>query len=226
MVQTDWVAGQVLKALKEKGLEDNTIVIFSADNGPESYAWKRAEKFKHYSMGDFRGLKQDVWEGGHHVPFIIKWPKQVEANSISNEVISQVDIMATLASITGIDLSKKAAPDSYNFTAVIKGEEYKSPLREATVHNTYKTKWGIRKGKWLYINDQSGGHREEPESFKKLKGYTDFKTEGLLFDMVNDSEQRVNLYDKHPEKIKEMDKLLQEYREREYSIKRNKPDFK
>jgi len=218
MVQTDWVAGQVLKALKEKGLEENTIIIFSADNGPEHYAWKRAEKYGHFSMGYFRGLKRDVWEGGHHVPLIIKWPGQVEAASISNEVISQVDIMATLASITGIDLSESAAPDSYNFTSVIKGKKYKSPVREATVHNTYETKWGIRKGKWLYINGKSGGHRKLPESFKKLTGYTDFNTDGLLFDMVDDPEQRINHYEKYPEKIKEMEKLLQEYRERGYSI--------
>lgn len=226
MVQTDWVAGEVLKALKEKGLEDNTIVIFSSDNGPERYAWERAENYGHFSMGDFRGLKLDVWEGGHHVPFIIKWPGQIEAESVSNEVISQVDIMATLASITGIDLPESSAPDSYDFTSVIKGEEYKSPLREATVHNTLPSKWGLRMGDWLYINASSGGYRVVPESFKKLRGYTDFDTKGILFNMKDDSEQRINLYEKYPEKIKEMDKLLQEYREKGYSVSRNKPDFK
>lgn len=219
MVQTDWVAGQVLKALKEKGFEENTIVIFSADNGTESYAWKRAEKYGHFSMGDFRGLKRDVWEGGHHVPFIIKWPEQIKANSVSNEVISQVDIMATLASITGIDLDKAEAPDSYNLTSVIKGEAYKSPLREATIHNTYNSIWGIRKDDWLYINNSTGGHRKLPESFKVLTGYKDFNTEGLLFNMANDSEQRVNLYEKYPEKIQEMDNLLKKYREKPYSVK-------
>lgn len=220
IVQTDWVAGQVLKALKSQGLEKNTIVIFSADNGPESYAWKRAEKYGHFSMGDFRGLKQDVWEGGHHVPFIIKWPGQVKAGSISNEVISQVDIMATLAQLTNIELPSNAAPDSYNFLAVIRGEAYNSPLREATVHNTYASTWGLRKGKWLYINDQSGGHRPLPPSFKELKGYTDFNTEGLLFDMEKDAEQRTNLYEKYPEKIIQMDSLLTKYRSQKKSVNR------
>ena len=97
MVQTDWVVGEVLSELKEQGLQDNTIVIFSSDNGPEAYAWERAEKYAHFSMGDFRGLKRDVWEGGHHVPLLIKWPKQIEAGSVSDEIISQVDIMATIA---------------------------------------------------------------------------------------------------------------------------------
>jgi len=226
LVQTDYVAGQVVEALKEKGLEENTIVIFSADNGTESYAWKRAEKYGHFSMGDFRGLKRDVWEGGHHVPFIIKWPGQVEPGSISNEVISQLDIMATLAVIVGIDLPENAAPDSYSFLPVIKGEDYNSPLREATVHNTYESKWGIRKGNWLYINHKTGGHREMPESFKKLTGYTDFDTPGLLFDMEHDSEQGVNLYEEYPEIIIEMDSLIQEYRNTSNSVKPNKDDIK
>src|SRR5690606_16610270 len=100
---------QVLKVLKAKGLDKNTIVIFSADNGPEKYAFERAEKYDHYSMGDFRGLKRDVWEGGHHIPFIVKWPGKVSPGSVSNEVISQVDIMATLAAAANIPLAEGAA---------------------------------------------------------------------------------------------------------------------
>ena len=208
MVQTDWVAGQVLNALKENGLEDNTIVIFSADNGTEGYAWERAIKYGHFSMGDFRGLKRDVWEGGHHVPFIVKWPGQIKAGSVSDEVISQVDIMKTLVEITRAEIPKNAAVDSYNFLPVWKGEKYESPLREATIHNTYKGKWGIRKGDWLYINNATGGHRELPEDFKELTGYADFDTPGILFNMKEDPEQRVNLYEKHPEKVKELGAYL------------------
>lgn len=219
MVQTDWVVGQVLAALKAQGLEDNTIVIFSADNGPENYAWPRAEKYGHFSMGDFRGLKRDVWEGGHHVPFIIKWPGEIAPNSVSEEVLSQVDIMATLAHFTGIELPETAAPDSYDFSAVMKGDKYDSPIREATIHNTFEDKWGIRKGDWLYINDPSGGHRVLPESFKALTGYTDFTTPGILFNMQEDPAQRVNLYEQYPEKVKELEALLEEYRAGESSVK-------
>ena len=85
MVQTDWVVGQVLETIKKQGLENNTLVIFSSDNGPENYAYVRAQKYNHFSMGDFRGLKRDVWEGGHHVPFIIKWPKKDKANSFQTK---------------------------------------------------------------------------------------------------------------------------------------------
>ncbi len=219
IVQTDWVAGQVLKALEEKGIADNTLVIFSADNGTEAYAWQRAVDYGHFSMGDFRGLKRDVWEGGHHIPFIIKWPGQIESQSISNEVISQVDVMATLVSITGAVLPDHAAPDSYNFLPVLKGEPIDAPIRETIIHNTYATKWGMRKGDWLYIDNSSGGHREMPEAFKNLTGYTDFDTQGLLFNMKDDPEQRINLYGNYPEKIKELAELLKSYRERSSSIR-------
>ncbi|WMI65095.1 arylsulfatase [Aestuariibaculum sp. YM273] len=218
MVQTDWVVGQVLKALKDNGFEDNTIVIFSADNGPEHYAWQRAVEYNHFSMGNFRGLKRDVWEGGHHVPFIVKWPSHTKPGSVSDEVISQVDIMATLSHVVGVELPENAAPDSYNLTPILNGEHYKKPLREAIVHNTYESKWGIRKGDWLYINSASGGHREMPQAFKNLTGYTDFETEGILFNMKDDPEQRTNLFEKYPEKINELENLLSNYREQGYSV--------
>ncbi|MGP1991303.1 sulfatase family protein [Zobellia laminariae] len=220
MVQTDWVAGQVLKALKTNGFEDNTIVIFTSDNGPERYAYERAEKYNHFSMGDFRGLKRDVWEGGHHVPFIIKWPNHIKAGTVSEEVISQVDIMATLAKITKTSIPENAAPDSYNLLPLLKGKKYKSPLREATVHNTYKDLWGLRKGKWLYINKPSGGQDKMPDFYLKLRGYKDFDTPALLFDMNKDPEQRNNIFEAHPDIIQEMSTILGAYREQGYSVKR------
>ena len=219
MVQTDWVAGQVLRALQEKGLAENTIVIFSSDNGPEHYAFERAETYQHLSMGDFRGLKRDVWEGGHHVPFIVRWPGTVAAGAVSDETISQVDMMATLAAVTQIDLPEQAAPDSYNLLPVFSGESYSSPLREATVHNTYENIWGLRQGQWLYINDSTGEHSKMPESFKALRGYQDFETKGLLFDLKSDPGQRNNLYTKHPDKIETMNKLLHTYRRQGYSVR-------
>ncbi|CAM3541265.1 sulfatase family protein [Zobellia roscoffensis] len=220
MVQTDWVAGQVLEALKTNGFEENTIVIFTSDNGPEKYAFERAEKYDHFSMGDFRGLKRDVWEGGHHVPFIIKWPGNIKEGTVSEEVISQVDIMATLANITNTTLHNKTAPDSYNLLPLIKGKKYKTPLREATVHNTYDGIWGLRKGKWLYINKSSGEHSKMPDSFKELRGYKDFDTPALLFDMNKDVEQRNNIFEAHPEVIVEMASLLKTYKDQGYSVKR------
>jgi arylsulfatase A-like enzyme len=217
--QTDCVAGQVIKALNDKGFDENTIVIFSSDNGTERQAWTRAEKYGHFSMGNDRGLKQDVYEGGHHVPFILKWAGVTKPGSVTNELISQIDLMATFASIIGIEMPENAAPDSYDLTLLLKGKKYKSSLREATIHNTYENNWGIRKGDWLYINSPTGSTREMPESFKKLRNYTNFTTPGLLFNMKNDPEQRINLYNKYPKKVNQMKLLLKEYRESKRTVK-------
>ncbi|GAA0878937.1 arylsulfatase [Algoriphagus jejuensis] len=212
MVQTDWVAGQVLQALKDQGLEENTIVIFTADNGTEAYAWPRALKYGHFSMGDFRGLKRDVWEGGHHIPFIVKWPGQIPAGSVSDQLLSQIDIMATVAALSGSEMPEKAAPDSYDFSQVWLGQPSDKPVREALVHNTNAKIWGIRKGDWLYINDSTGGLRKIPADFNELRGYTDFDTPGLLFNIKEDSGQRQNLYTSDSEKVSELAELLEKYR--------------
>jgi arylsulfatase A len=219
MVQTDWVVGEVLKTLKQNGLEENTIVIFTSDNGPERYAFARAGKYGHFSMGDFRGLKRDIWEGGHHVPFIVKWPNHIKSGTVSPEVISQVDIMATIGELLGVEVPEDAAPDSYSFVPVLLERDYPKPLREATVHNTYADKWAIRKENWLYINTQDGEHSKMPDSFKKLRNYQDFDAKALLFDLKNDPEQRKNLYLEETVKAKELEELLTVYRKSERTKK-------
>ena len=220
VVQTDWVVGQVLQALKEQGLSENTLIIFTSDNGPEKYAFARAEKYQHYSMGEFRGLKRDVWEGGHHVPFLVKWPNKIAAGSVSDEVISQVDIMATLAEITHITLSKTAAPDSYNLLPLLSGKKYELPLRQATVHNTFKDTYALRQGKWLYINQPTGEHSVMPNAFANKNLFSKFTSATLLFDLEKDPGQRTNLQTQYPEKIKQMNMLLEQYRQQGYSVLR------
>jgi len=218
MVQTDWVAGQVIDALKKNGLDDNTLVIFTSDNGPEKYAYQRAEQYGHYSSGDFRGLKRDVYEGGHHVPFIIKWPSKIQAGAVSTEVISQVDIMATLAAITQSALPKNSASDSYDISPILFNQKYHSPLREATVQHTKKDTYALRQGKWLFINKKSGQHTKAPKSYNQQHGYKSFQTGSLLFDLAADPGQRTNLHAKYPEKVTAMEKLLNKYRKQSYSV--------
>jgi arylsulfatase A len=216
LYQTDWVTGQILNALKEKGFDDNTIVIFSSDNGPEHYAFERARKYGHYSMGEFRGLKRDVWEGGHRVPLIIKWPGQVKEGSVSGKLISQIDFMATLTAAAGIELPANAAPDSYNFLPELKGDASGIAGREVLIHNTNANKWAVRKGSWLYISDKTGQHTDMPEFFKNLREYADFETDGLLFNLEEDPGQRINLYDQYPEIVNELKGLLTDQKAKGY----------
>lgn len=212
--QSDYIAGQVLKALKEKGLEENTIVIFSADNGPEKYAYPRIEKFDHYSMGTLRGLKRDIYEGGHRVPCIVKWLGKIKAGSVSNEVINQVDIMSTVAEIVGYKLNSEVAVDSYNILPVLKSETYKSPLREATIQNTKENMYAVRKGNYVLINASTGQYTGAPASYHEKSGYPKPSKKGgpQLFDLSSDLSQKKDLAKEKPELVKEMQKLLERYR--------------
>ena len=108
--------------LRECGIESNTIVIFSSDNGPEFYAYARDEKYDHWSAAPFRGLKRDMYEGGHHVPFLLKWPGVTKPGAVTDALISQVDVMATLAELTNFELPRDAAADSHDFLPWLKGE--------------------------------------------------------------------------------------------------------
>jgi len=220
MVETDAMVGKVLDILEKKGIADNTIVIFTADNGAENLAFQRLEEFEHWSSGKFRGVKKDLYEGGHRVPFIVRWTGNIESGSKSNEVISQVDLTATLASIVGHKLSNDVAIDSYDFLPVWKGEEYESPLRTATVQNTVPKKYALRQGEWVYINTNTGVTGNSPQFIKEYKesylqhfDLTSFpkNSKGLLFNLKEDPRQSENLYSQEPERVKEMNALLNKY---------------
>lgn len=214
MIETDAMVGKVTAALEKKGFLENTIVIFTADNGAENLGFDRLEKFDHWSSGEFRGLKRDIYEGGHRVPFIVSWPGKIKEGSHSAEVVSQVDFAATFAKITGYKLNNKEAIDSYNLLPVLTGKDYQKPLRTATVQNTDKGKYALRQGNWVYLNTSSGAARKEKKEYLEhfdLKTYPK-ETPGLLFNLKEDPRQSKNLYKQHPEKVAAMEKLLNAYR--------------
>lgn len=212
MHQSDWTAGQVLKALKENGFEENTVVIFTADNGPERYAYDRIKNFNHLSAGGLRGLKRDTWEGGHRVPFVVKWPGVVKAGSVSDEVINQVDLMSTLAELVDFELSNNSAEDSYNLLPHLKGDKDAVNIREATVQNTFKDRYAIRKGDWVLIDSKSGMHSQVPDWFNKKYGYKENSFEGELYNLKKDRSQKNNLFGANPEKAAELKALLEKYK--------------
>ncbi|CAA6677730.1 MULTISPECIES: arylsulfatase [unclassified Lentimonas] len=213
VIETDAMVGKVLAALEKKGLAENTIVIFTADNGTESHAFKRLQEFDQWSSGEFRGLKQDLYEGGHRVPFIVSWPAGIEAGTRSDEVVSQVDFAATFAAITGYDLSGEVGIDSYNMLPVLAGEDYSSPLRVATVQNTAKGKYALRQGDWVFINTHTGANRSAPKAYLEHFDLTTFPkdTPGLLFNLKDDPRQSQNLYNENPERVAAMRGLLERY---------------
>jgi arylsulfatase A-like enzyme len=208
MYQVDAHLGQVLQALEENGFADNTLVIFSSDNGPESIAYPRIQHHDHYSMGPLRGVKVDVWEAGHRVPFIVRWPGVVEANTVSHELVSQIDIMSTLASLVGYKLPDNAAEDSHNLLPMLRGESNQSG-RETLVHHTWKEPWGIRHGDWIYINTPSGSLQPEPE----WRGYTPNPHEDWLNNIREDLSQQENLVNEYPKRADSLRIKLKTIRE-------------
>ena len=160
----------------------------------------------------FRGVKRDIYEGGHRVPFIVSWPGRIEAGSKSDEVISQVDLAATFANITGYSLGNEEAIDSYDFVPVLMGDDHEKPLRTATVQNTFKGAFALRQGDWVYMNN-SGAVQKERGDYLNHFGLTAFPKDapGLLFNLQEDPRQSTNLYDQYPEKVKAMSELLSGY---------------
>ena len=213
VVETDDMVGKVLDALEDKGLTENTIVIFTADNGAEILAFDRLEKFNHWSSGKFRGVKRDLFEGGHRVPFIIRWPNKIKAGSHSDEVVNQVDFAATFARIIGYKLKDKEAIDSYNLLPVLQGETFKSPLRVATVQNTNKGEYALRQGDWILINTASGAVKKEPVAYLRHFGLASYPKDnpGLLYNLRNDPGQTKNRYNEEPERVASMRALLRRY---------------
>ena len=214
VIETDAMVGKVLAALEKKGVADNTLVIFTADNGAETHAFRRLEEFGQWSSGDFRGVKRDIYEGGHRVPFIVKWPGKVPAGSKSDEVVSQVDFAATFAGIVNYPLSDEEAIDSYDLMPVLTGAEYEQPLRVATVQNTsQKVGFALRQGDWVYMSKSSGASQKEKGNYLNHFDLTVFPKDspGLLFNLREDPRQSKDLYDQYPEKVEAMSELLGRY---------------
>ena len=220
--ETDDSIGQLLQALEDSGQRENTLIIFSADNGPERYAYERSKKFDHWSSDPLRGLKRDIYDGGHRVPYIISWPGNVPEGSVCRQLVSQIDVMATFASIVGCELPADQAEDSHDLQPLITGATKKSP-RSAHVHNTRDREYAIRSGDWTLIDTKNGYVSGRNTEWEAKYGYTlDDSEAGQLFHIKNDDGQRTNVINEHPEKALQLKALLKHIREQGHSAPRLK----
>jgi len=213
MFESDWAAGQVLKALDDNGFRENTLVIFTSDNGPERYAYERVRKYGHRSMGPLRGLKRDIWEGGHRVPMIVRWPGNVRSGQINNQLVSQIDIMATLSEIVRFDLDVQTAEDSFNLLPYLDGSHSGKPIRDSLVHNTFKGKYAIRSGNHVLIDGKDGYGSREPQWYSEQNGHAKNEDDVALFDLTTDLGQKTNIASRYPDRINDMRELLKKIRE-------------
>lgn len=156
--ELDWMVGEIVKTLKEENLEDETIIIFTSDNGGMvNGGGQEAIKAGHTLNGKLLGFKFDAWEGGHRVPMIIKWPGKIKAGSKSSQLISNVDILHSFASLLGYKLKEDDAVDSYNMLPVIMGTTRKELRDHLVIAPFRKSNLTLRHGKWIFIGAQGGG---------------------------------------------------------------------
>ncbi len=159
VLQVDDVVRQVIAALEKQGIRENTMIIFTSDNGCSPRAdFEELAAVGHDPSDVYRGHKADIYEGGHRVPFIVSWPDRMKGNFKTDETICTTDFMATAAAMVGVDLPDNAGEDSYSFLPVLLQEDYQPPLREATVHHSIEGRFAIRQGDWkLILWPGSGG---------------------------------------------------------------------
>lgn len=224
VMETDWAVGQLLKAVDEAKIAENTMIVFTSDNGFAPYVLKTwdVEARGHYPSIHYRGYKADIWEGGHRIPFVVKWPGQVRPGSTCSKTVCLSDFMATVAGMLHKPLPDNAAEDSYNILPYLTGQSSRE-IREATIHHSIDGNFAIRQGKWkLELCPGSGGWAKprNAEAFKQ----------GLppvqLYDLEADIREQHNVQAKHPEVVKRLMALLQQYVEEGRSTpgKRQKND--
>jgi arylsulfatase A len=217
--ETDHSIGQLLRALEESGQAENTLVIFSADNGPEHYAYARDERFGHWSSHPLRGLKRDIYEGGHRVPLLLKWPGVTQAGRVSDALVSQIDLMATLASALEYDLPADAAEDSHDLLPLLKGEA--AAVRTTHIHNTNPDRYAIRHGDWLLIDCPNGYVSQRNPAWESRHGYPpDDDSPVELYHLKTDLAQKHNLAAAHPEVVAKLQAILKQIRHQGHSAPR------
>jgi len=205
LLMTDALLGKIESVLKQTGLDKNTIIVFTSDNGASPMSdFKTLESKGHFSSGVYRGAKADIFEGGHRIPFIIKWPGKVAPNSISSQTISLTDFMATGANIIGSKLLDNQAEDSFSILPILlnKPIEYK---RESIIHHSIDGKFAIRKGDYKLIFARgSGGWSAPTESVAAKSNLPDIQ----LYNLNTDIKEQQNLASLLPEVVTELSELL------------------
>jgi arylsulfatase A-like enzyme len=205
---TDAAVGEVLAALKANGLEDNTLVIFTSDNGCSPQAdFPELKKHGHNPNHVFRGHKADIFEGGHRVPFLVRWPGTVTAGETSDRLVCLTDIMATCADIIAAKLPDEAAVDSVSFAGAWGTPKAAAP-RETLVVHSINGSFGVREGKWkLCLCPGSGGWSAPKPG---AKGEADLPPV-QLYDLEADIGEQTNLRDKYPEVVARLTKALEKW---------------
>lgn len=211
MLQVDDAVGRVNEMLSALKIAENTIVIFASDNGAH-WAEEDVQVYNHQSSGGKRGQKGDIYDGGHHIPLIVKWPDKIKRPFQYHATVSLVDLMATFSEMVGQPVNKSYGEDSFSFYKVIAGAS-QVDTRDHIIYESAMGYLAIKKGDWKYIDFLGSGGFTAPGILKPVKD----GPSGQLYDLKKDPLESDNLVLQFPERAKELQLLLNRYVEQGYS---------
>lgn len=216
VAEVDWTVGKIMHALERAGMEKDTLLIVTSDNGgivDGVPAWRidprkyEIEDYGHRANGYLRGQKGDTWEGGHRVPFIARWPGRIATGQTRNDMICLTDLMATYAALIGKTLPENAGEDSLNILPVLLNQTSKHPIRESVIHHAWRDQsFGITDGRWKLIDWPISGGFMGPAYVKPLPG----EAPGQLYDIIKDPGETRNLWQHRPDVVKRLLALLRQ----------------
>ncbi|MCC6394429.1 MAG: arylsulfatase [Bryobacterales bacterium] len=209
VAQVDDVLGQVMRTLEETGLARNTLLIFTSDNGAHWTPEDKA-KFAHRANADWKGMKADIWDAGHRIPFLARWPGRIAPNTVSRELGCLTDLMATAAEITGVLLPKNAGEDSFSLLPALAG---KKGNRQVIVHHSVDGMFSIRQGEWKLCLGLGSGGFSEPRRVEPQPG----GPPGQLYNLDSDPSETKNLYQSRPDVVQRLTAILDQYKKQGYS---------
>lgn len=207
-LQVDDAVGAIMQTLEQNGLAENTLLIFTSDNGCSPMAnFEELAGYGHHPSYVFRGHKADIYEGGHRIPLLMRWPRTIAGGSVCDQTVCLSDLLATAADILGVTLPDDAGEDSVSILPLLKGESPDQTLREATVHHSIDGSFSIRCGRWKLEMCAGSGGWSHPRPGPECEGLPPIQ----LYDLEADIGERDNQQDRHPEVVEKLRALLDRY---------------
>jgi arylsulfatase A len=208
VLQIDQLVGEILKTLRENNLQENTILIFTSDNGCSPQAdFPFLAEAGHSPSYIYRGNKADLFEGGHRIPCLMQWPGKIKTAHTISQTICLNDFMATFAGVVNYNIADNEAEDSYNLLPIIFNPSSSKIIRKATVHHSINGSFTIRKGKWKLLLSAGSGGWSYPKPGKEEEGLPSVQ----LYNVENDPAEKNNVQDKFPDVVNELTVLLKKY---------------
>jgi arylsulfatase A-like enzyme len=202
--EVDGTLGRIMATLEETGLASNTILIFTSDNGAHWTPEDRG-KYPHRANALWRGQKADIHEGGHRVPFLVRWPGKLKPDSVAGDPACLTDLMATVAEITGARMPRNAGEDSFSLVPAMNGRK---GSRDHLIHHSSEGMFSIRQGEWKLILGRGSGGFTEPRRVEPRPG----EPLGQLYNIARDPGETDDVYTRYPEHVARLTALLDKFR--------------